>query len=53
MARLAGPAVDVHLAPVVVGTVILLVGIWWLVSARHTFKGPRTTVEDLEKEVGV
>jgi amino acid transporter len=30
----------VQYAPVVVGTVILLVGIWWLVSARKWFKGP-------------
>jgi len=39
--------------PVVTGGVFAIVGIWWLVSARHTFKGPRTTVEDLDKEVAV
>jgi hypothetical protein len=30
----------VQYAPLVVGIVILLVGIWWLVSARKWFKGP-------------
>jgi amino acid transporter len=39
--------------PVVTGGVFLIVGTWWLVSAHKTFKGPRTTVEDLEKEVDV
>jgi amino acid transporter len=39
--------------PVVTGGVFAIVGIWWLVSARKTFKGPRTTVEDLDKEVAV
>ncbi len=31
-------------APVTVGAVILGVGIWWLVRARHTFTGPVRTV---------
>jgi amino acid transporter len=39
--------------PVVTGGVFLIVGAWWLISAKNTFKGPRTTVEDLEKEVDV
>jgi amino acid transporter len=39
--------------PVVTGGMFAIVGIWWLASARKTFKGPRTTVEDLEKEVAV
>jgi amino acid transporter len=39
--------------PVVTGGVFAIVGIWWLVSARKTFTGPRTTVEDLDKEVAV
>src|SRR5919112_4180911 len=30
----------VNYAPITVGIVLLVVGIWWLVSARHTFKGP-------------
>ena len=35
----------IQYAPVVVGGVILLVGIWWLVSARKWFKGPIRTVD--------
>jgi hypothetical protein len=32
--------------------VILVVGIWWLVSARRTFTGPRHTVSELDAELG-
>jgi amino acid transporter len=32
-------------APIAVGVVILLVGAWWMLSARHWFKGPIRTVE--------
>ena len=39
--------------PVVTGGLFAIVGIWWLVSARKTFKGPRTTVEELDREVAV
>jgi amino acid transporter len=39
--------------PVVTGGLFVIVGIWWLVSARHTFKGPRTTVEELDREIAV
>jgi amino acid transporter len=38
--------------PVVTGGVFLLVGAWWLLSARHTFTGPRHTVQELEAELG-
>jgi len=38
--------------PVVTGGVFLAVGIWWLVSARHTFTGPRQTVQEIEQEIG-
>ena len=31
--------------PVVTGGVFIVVGLWWLISARHTFKGPVRTVE--------
>ena len=30
----------VNYAPITVGIVVLVVGIWWLVSARKTFTGP-------------
>jgi len=39
--------------PVVTGGLFAIVGIWWLVSARRTFTGPRTTVEELDREVAV
>jgi amino acid transporter len=32
-------------APVALGVVIIAVGIWWLVSAKHWFKGPIHTIE--------
>ena len=31
-------------APLVTGAVILAVGLWWLISARHSFTGPRQTI---------
>jgi amino acid transporter len=39
--------------PVVTGGVFLAVGLWWLVSARHTFTGPRHTVDELDRELRV
>ena len=36
--------------PVVTGGLLLIVGTWWLVSARHTFTGPRRTVDDIDRE---
>jgi amino acid transporter len=41
----------VNYAPLVTGGVIIAVGIWWLASARHWFKGPRHTVDELDKEI--
>ncbi len=41
----------VNYAPIVTGGVFLIVGIWWLVSARHTFTGPRRTIEEIDQEV--
>jgi amino acid transporter len=38
--------------PVVTGGVFIAVGLWWLLSARHTFKGPRHTIQELEAELG-
>jgi hypothetical protein len=32
-------------APVTVGAVLLIVGLWWLISARKTFTGPVRAVE--------
>jgi amino acid transporter len=39
--------------PVVTGGVFLAVGIWWLVSARNWFKGPRRTVDEIDREIAV
>jgi amino acid transporter len=38
--------------PVVTGGVFIAVGLWWLISARHTFTGPRHTVQEIEAELG-
>jgi amino acid transporter len=38
--------------PVVTFGVFAAVGIWWLVSAKKWFKGPRHTVEETDRELG-
>jgi amino acid transporter len=35
----------VNYAPIITGGTILLVGIWWLVSAKRTFTGPRRNID--------
>ena len=35
----------VNYAPIVVGVMVLAVGLWWVLSARHWFTGPRRTVD--------
>jgi undecaprenyl pyrophosphate phosphatase UppP len=35
----------VNYAPLTVGVVIIAVGLWWVLSARHTFTGPVRTVK--------
>jgi amino acid transporter len=37
--------------PVVTGGVFLVVGLWWIVSARKTFTGPRHTVQEIDQEI--
>jgi amino acid transporter len=37
--------------PVVTGGVFIAVGLWWLLSARKWFTGPRHTVDQIEKEI--
>jgi hypothetical protein len=39
----------VNYAPITVGGVLLLVGVWWIVSAKNWFKGP--VVEGTEAEL--
>ena len=41
----------VNYAPLVTGGVLLAVGVWWLVSARKWFTGPKHTVTELDREV--
>ncbi|MGJ6966200.1 amino acid permease [Streptosporangium sp. G11] len=35
----------VNYSPIVVGVMVLAVGLWWALSARHWFTGPRRTVD--------
>jgi amino acid transporter len=35
----------VNYAPIAVGGVIVVVALWWLLSARRTFTGPRRTID--------
>jgi amino acid transporter len=37
----------VNYAPLAVGGVVGLVALWWFVSARHWFTGPRRTIEEV------
>ena len=36
----------VNYAPIAVGGVLLLVGLWWVVSARKWFTGPVRTIDE-------
>ncbi|GAB1824453.1 amino acid permease [Herbidospora sp. RD11066] len=36
----------VNYAPIVVGVMVIGVGLWWALSARHWFTGPRRTVDE-------
>src|SRR6195952_65180 len=38
--------------PGVTGGVFLIVGAWWLISAKNTFKGPRHTATEIDAELG-
>ena len=38
--------------PAVTGGVFAAVGIWWLARARHTFTGPRHTIQEIDAEIG-
>src|SRR4051794_25407729 len=42
----------VNYAPIVTGGVLLAVGLWWVLSAKNTFTGPRHTVAQLDAELG-
>jgi amino acid transporter len=42
---------SVNYAPIVTGGLFLAVGLWWLLSARNWFKGPKHTISELDQEV--
>ena len=42
----------VNYAPIAVGFVFAVVGIWWLVSAKNWFTGPRHTIDEIDTEIG-
>ena len=42
---------SVNYAPLVTFGVFAAVGVWWLVSAKRTFTGPKQTVSELDKEI--
>jgi amino acid transporter len=44
---------SVNYAPLVTGGVVLIVGIWWLVSAKRTFTGPKHTVAEIDQEIEI
>ncbi|MDP9345850.1 MAG: amino acid permease [Actinomycetota bacterium] len=39
--------------PLVTGGVFIAVGLWWLLSARKWFTGPKRTVEEIDREIAV
>jgi amino acid transporter len=43
----------VNYAPLVTGGVIVAVAIWWVLSARRTFTGPRRTIDQLDAAVAL
>ncbi len=38
--------------PVVTGGLAIAVGLWWLLSARKWFTGPRHTIDEIDAEIG-
>jgi amino acid transporter len=42
---------SVNYAPLVTGGLLIAVGLWWALSAKNWFKGPKHTVSELDKEV--
>jgi amino acid transporter len=43
----------VNYAPLVTGGVLLAVALWWVLSAKNTFTGPRHTVSEIDAEINV
>jgi amino acid transporter len=38
--------------PVVTGGLALAIGLWWFLSAKRWFTGPKSTVQDIDREIG-
>ncbi|GAA4533110.1 MULTISPECIES: amino acid permease [Nonomuraea] len=38
---------SVNYAPIAVGVVLIGIGLWWWLSARHWFTGPRRTIDEV------
>src|SRR4051794_33796723 len=38
--------------PVVTGGLAIIIGLWWFLSARNWFTGPKSTMRDIEAEIG-
>ncbi|GAA2855948.1 hypothetical protein GCM10020220_051410 [Nonomuraea rubra] len=38
---------SVNYAPIAVGVVLIGIALWWALSARHWFTGPRRTVDEV------
>ncbi|GLX09503.1 amino acid permease [Microbispora sp. NBRC 16548] len=43
---------SVNYAPIAVGAVLIGIALWWHLSAKHWFAGPRRTVDDVGDGVG-
>ncbi len=43
----------VNYAPLVTGGVMLAVTLWWMISAKNTFTGPKHTIHELDVELAV
>jgi hypothetical protein len=39
-------------AVVVTGGVFLVAGLWWVVSAKNTFTGPKHSLTEIDAEIG-
>jgi amino acid transporter len=42
----------VNYAPLVTGSVMLAVTLWWVLGAKRTFTGPRHTIAEIDAELG-
>ena len=48
-AGMAGGLGDVAASPLVTGGLLLAVGLWWQLSAKKWFTGPKHTVAELDE----